>query len=72
MITQNDNDEVAQPAAKLTKVSVDHVQWVARLGFEDGFKASGADGNWFDAWAVSKTRQLLVDNGMIEKEVTYR
>lgn len=67
---------------KTTKVSTDIVQWAVRNAFEEGYRAAVGDrgvsiinaekGKWFDAWARSKSREMLVLNGIIDEEVTYK
>lgn len=66
----------------IKKVNIDIAQFLMRQAFEEGYKAAGGlpgrsvanseKGKWFDFWIVSKTRAILVSNGVISGKDTWR
>lgn len=48
------------------------VQYLARHGFEAGYKMAGGGDEWRENWFKSPTRKLLVSNGYISGSDTYR
>lgn len=67
---------------KVTKVDVNVAQYLMRQAFEEGFRAAGGSrgvsninpdkGAWFDKWITSKTRAMLVANGVISGQEGYK
>lgn len=68
--------------SKITKIDIDLAQYYMRQGFEEGFRAANGDrghstinpekGQWFDHWLLSKTRAMLVANGVISGKDKWR
>lgn len=67
---------------KVTKVNTDVVQWAVRSAYEEGYRAACGErgvsrfnpdkGQWFDHWITSKTRAMLIENGVISGEEGYK
>lgn len=67
---------------RITKIDVGIAQYLMRQAYEEGFRSAGGGrgvskinpnkGAWFDGWVVSQTRAMLVANGIIDQEVTYK
>lgn len=66
----------------ISKIDAGVAQYFMRQAFEEGYRAAnGGDGRskinpdkgqWFDHWVTSQTRAVLVANGLIDKDVTFR
>lgn len=67
---------------KITKIDIDLAQYYIRQGFEEGFLAASGNrgqskvtpekGTWFDHWLLSRTRAMLVANGVISGKDKWR
>ena len=67
---------------KIKKINVEIAQFFMRQAFEEGFRAAGGlrgisrtnpnKGRWFDSWMKSKTRSMLVENGVISGDDAWR
>lgn len=81
MITQDDIDAMRDDEGRLPKDAYlkdpvfNHMQWVVRSAFEQGYISAGtgrgrseidpSKGKWFDHWINSEARRFLVNNGLI-------
>lgn len=66
---------------RTTKVNTEVAQYLMRQSFEEGFRAAGGSGKsrlnpskgkWFDYWVQSKTRAMLIANGVITGQEGYK
>lgn len=65
----------------ITKIDAGVAQYLMRQAFEEGYRAAGGSGvssanpdkgKWFDHWLTSKTRAMLVANGIIDGTEGYK
>ena len=79
MISGDDIEAMAPP--KIRKVSADITQYYIRQAYNEGYNAANPrgqssidpkKGKWFDHWMVSRTRQTLVENGLITGREGYK
>lgn len=69
-------------AAQQSQINPETVQWLVRSAFEEAWRLAGGDpvasphdeppAGWRAAWMNSQARNVLVRNGMISGEDSYK
>jgi hypothetical protein len=74
LISGDDIEAMKPDNLKIRKVSADVAQYYIRQAFNEGYNAANGrgqsqidpkKGKWFDHWMTSRTRQTLIENGLI-------